>query len=390
MDTSALTQSEFWQSKECRVMVNPRDEVAMNEARIIQSWAEGQPDLCGHLFFATSGSSGGSKWVALSKSAMLSSARMVNEHLSVTAADRWLLALPEFHVGGMGILARCHMASSSWVQVVGKWNPDTYYELLQEERVTLSSLVPTQLVDLVRRELHAPSTLRAVLIGGGRLHDDIFQAARDLGWPVVETYGMTETSSQVATTNIGSRQLRLLPGWSTQNDQHGRLLVKGESLLTGYITCSDGECSVSDPKKDGWFVTGDVVDVLLDEGGDILTVKGRADRCLKIMGELVNLAEVEMAIGDCVGEGRLRSNDFAVVPVHDDRRGYQLRLVGCRDKSATLEMAVTEFNKRCLPVARIESVNLLDEMPRSALGKILYGELHKYVNEIGDKGSSKK
>jgi len=293
MEEVDLTNSKFWQSSLCQVMVNERDDRARSEAEKIRPWAQRQAALVGHILFATSGSSGGSKWVALSREALLSSARAVNEHLSAGPEDRWLLALPDFHVGGMGIIARCYEASSSMVTMDEKWNAQAFHVLVEKQRVTLSSLVPTQVVDLVRMGLQAPPSLRAVLIGGGRLDDFIYQQACDLGWPIIETYGMTEAASQIATASVGSRSLKVLPCWQTKAHADGRLMVKGSPLLTGYVSSSEsseeGGYQMIDPKDDQWFVTGDVVD-FLDEA---LVVKGRTDRCVKVLGELVNLAELE-------------------------------------------------------------------------------------------------
>ena len=56
-----LKGSEFWQSENCQVMVNPRDKDSSAEAKLIQSWANQKPELKGHLLFATSGSTGAGK-----------------------------------------------------------------------------------------------------------------------------------------------------------------------------------------------------------------------------------------------------------------------------------------------------------------------------------------
>ncbi|NCF12458.1 MAG: hypothetical protein GWP68_03650, partial [Verrucomicrobiaceae bacterium] len=78
MDTSELISAAFWQSKQCHIMANPRDAEAVREAGLLESWSRLQPKLSGHLLFATSGSSGGRKWVALSREALLLSAATVN------------------------------------------------------------------------------------------------------------------------------------------------------------------------------------------------------------------------------------------------------------------------------------------------------------------------
>lgn len=379
MDTTELTSDEFWQSDQCRIMVNPRDDRSLAEAEIIQSWAHKQSALSGHVLFSTSGSSGRSKWAALSRESILASARVVNQFLSASESDIWLLALPDFHVGGMGILARSYTASCQVVYMGGKWDARAYHAMVLTEGVTLSSLVPTQLVDLVQSGLSAPPSLRAVLIGGGRLDDAVYQQAIDLGWPVMETYGMTETCSQVATARLGSRDLKVLSGWQTQISDDGRLMINGEALLTAYVSCHDGLCEIQDPKQEGWFTTGDVVELT----ANCLLVKGRADRCVKVLGELVNLAEVESAVSNTIENEEISGHESVVTSIPDIRNGSRLVLCSDKDVDLRLELNLEElrlrYNDTCHPVERIESVCLLGEIPRSALGKIRYGELSDLV-----------
>ena len=111
METIKMTSEKFWRSDQPRVLFNSRDACAVEQAALIQAWSEQEPALSGHLLFASSGSSGDRKWVALSKEAILASAKMVNEHLSAVPSDHWLLALPDFHVGGMGVLARAYASA---------------------------------------------------------------------------------------------------------------------------------------------------------------------------------------------------------------------------------------------------------------------------------------
>lgn len=349
---------------QCQVMVNDHDPKAMAEAEVIRYWAAEQPGLEGHLFFATSGSSGNARWVALSRSALMSSARSVNEHLGVTEDDRWLLALPTFHVGGMGVLARSHAASCSLTVMDDKWDAEAYHRLCSGSESTLSSLVPTQIVDLVSLGLTAPPSLRAVLIGGGRLEDSIYQQAVNLGWPVVETYGMTEASSQIATAMLGNRDMKILPSWQAKLDRDGRLMLMGESLLTAYVTCVDDRCVFADPKKDDWFVTDDIAEI--NEG--CIVVKGRADRCVKVLGELVNLDQVQREITAYLNG----VDDFYVVSLPDIRRG--VKLIACHEQKDFTSDFLQGYNAQCNPLHRIESVQRVDIL-RSPLGKVRYAQL---------------
>ena len=122
MDSARLTSSEFWQSDACHVMVNDRDAAAVVQAEVLTHWCEGNDDLAGHLLFSTSGSTGVGKWVALSRPALLASAQAVNVHLGVREDDHWLLALPTFHVGGMGIVARTYLADCGLSYYDSAWD----------------------------------------------------------------------------------------------------------------------------------------------------------------------------------------------------------------------------------------------------------------------------
>ena len=373
METSELISSAFWESEQCQVMVNDRDAGALAEATFIRPWAQTQPALSGHVLFATSGSSSGRKWVALSREALLASARMVNHHLSANADDRWLMALPDFHVGGMGILARCHEVSCKVLRLEGKWNPVRYHELALTEGSTLSSLVPTQLFDLVEHGLRAPEPLRAVIIGGGRLDDQLYEQALQLGWPLMESYGMTEAGSQVATSILHSRDLQILPAWQTRISEEGCLSITGESLLSAYIRCHGDTCEISDPKMDGWFDTGDLAEL----GSKGLIIKGRADRCVKVLGELVNTAEVENRIIKLAMERQIPAEGLALVALTDERKGS--RFVLCSANQIDGQALLNDYNSQAHPLERIEQVFLLDEIPRSPLGKVLYSTLAEAV-----------
>ena len=146
------------------------------------------------------------------------------------------------------------------------------------KRQTLTSLVPAQVFDLVNAGLKPPHILRAVLVGGGRLEDALYQKATALGWPLLPGYGMTEAASQIATARPGGNgTLHLLPCWEARTDDAGRLLLRGAPLLCGCMVPSpDGWTFQGALDVDGWFTTADRV--RLD--GRVLTHLGRYDLSL--------------------------------------------------------------------------------------------------------------
>jgi len=333
--------ADFWNSPE---VVLPEKHGPLEE------WLRGRAEFEGHVIFRTSGSSGVEKWVALSQEAMEWSARRVIDHLGIDSSDVCGLALPMIHVGGFGLALRAHLTKARLAVFPGKWHAGDFGEWCEREGVSLTSLVPTQVRDLVDAKVKSPSCLRSVVVGGGRLEDRLAALARELGWPVEPSYGMTETSAQVATGD----GLPLFPGWEARLEGDC-LALKGGGLLTSVITGGDGEFVARDPKVDGWLVTQDRVRL----EGRRLTVLGRADRRVKVLGELVDLEELE-----AFWRERLKC-EVALLGGEHDRRGTGLVLFleGC-------DQRVEELNQELPGPERLVAWKVLPELPRSALGKI--------------------
>ena len=324
-----------WLSSESHVLLNPRmprEEKAQLESFVI--------DLPGHLWLATSGTTGSLKLTALSKSAMLSSAAAVNRHLQSTERDLWLCVLPTFHVGGLGIYARAFLSGAG---VTDQWS----------EEVTLASLVPAQVVDLVRAKTKPPRSLRAVVVGGGALSSEIDAVARELGWPLLSSYGMTECCSQVATALSDSQELVLLDHMEARVEENGRLALRSKALFTGYATGN----GFVDPKVDGWFITEDLATL----EGRILRVEGRRGDFAKVGGESVDLARLDRILA---GIGA----DAVAIAVPDTRLGH---VIGLAVASGDVDAIVEAFNARVFPFERARSVVRVGEIPRTPLGKII-------------------
>ena len=329
-----------WTSAESCVLLNPRMPAEERE-RLERA----VPPMRGHIFVATSGTSGDVKLVALSKDAILASAAAVNARLGARREDVWCCVLPTFHVGGLGIHARAFLTGSRVINM--SWDANAF----ARTEATLASLVPAQVHDLVRLGLRPPANLRLILVGGGA-----FEASSAPGWPVLASYGMSECASTVAVENV------LLSHLEARAEGDGRLAFRGASLLSGYVY-ADG--TFVDPKVDGWFVSEDLGTV----GGRTLRVQGRAGEFIKIGGESVDLSRLDRILREIAGDAA------AIIAVPDDRLGKVIHL------ASTVEPGeiVQAFNARVLPYERIRKAHRVREIPRSALGKLLRKVLSKTV-----------
>jgi O-succinylbenzoic acid--CoA ligase len=197
---------------------------------------------------------------------------------------------------------------------------ETLAESLERYEPSHVSLVAAQLCRLMDElpEGREDLPLRAILLGGGPLPLRLLEEARKQDWPVVPTYGLTEMTSQVATSDInGSAPTRdavgkLLPYRELSLAEDGEILVRGNTCCLGYWT-PDGLVEPFD--EAGWFATGDLG--RLDEDGT-LHVHGRKDNMFVSGGENIQPEEIEQVLRNLPDV-----DDAVVVPVPHNEYGHR-------------------------------------------------------------------
>ena len=232
----------------------------------------------------TSGTSGSAKAARLTTANWEAAARASTEHLGHGPEDTWLLAMPLHHVAGLSIVLRSAYTGGT-VRMLPGFDPVSFARELGSG-VTMASMVSTMLVRVLEIDSGPYPELKAVLLGGGPIPDQLLEQAAEAGLPVLPTYGMTETCGQVATLRPGStlaNKAHPLPGVELQIRDDGRIAVRGPMLSPGYV----GE---TDRGQDDWLVTGDMGDL---DGEGALRVTGRADTMIVSGGENIDPRVVE-------------------------------------------------------------------------------------------------
>jgi O-succinylbenzoic acid--CoA ligase len=197
--------------------------------------------------------------------------------------------------------------------------------------------------------------LRSVLLGGGPVPDELLAWALDVGLPVRPTYGMTETTSQIATADVGERLARPLPGAEMRVADDGEILVRGPMVAA-----------------DGWLDTGDR-GRLTDDG--LLEVHGRMDDVIVTGGENVAAREVEDAV-----RSHPAVQDAAVLGVEDAEWGRAIWAFVVGDAG---EADVIEHCRALLPGLKVpKRVVVLDELPRTASGKVERPSLESRAHDL--------
>jgi o-succinylbenzoate---CoA ligase len=313
-----------------------------------------------HCRILTSGTSGQPTPVGLTYGNHLWSAVGSAFNLGMEPTDRWLCCLPLHHVSGLSIVMRSVIYGTT-VVVHDGFDVDRIAASLEGDGVTLVSLVATQLTRLLEADVDL-LPLRAALIGGGPVPDEVLEEALGRGATVVQTYGLTEAASQVTT---------LAPA-----DAARKLGSAGRPLLTTHLRIQDGEILVQGPTvapgvadEDGWLHTGDLGRID-DEG--FLYVFDRLGDVIVTGGENVSPAEVEEVL--------LRHPqvaDAAAVGRTDSEWQEAVTAIVVLEEGA--ETSAEELRRHCaetLAGYKVPKVfEFVAELPRTAAGKLARGTL---------------
>jgi o-succinylbenzoate---CoA ligase len=318
-------------------------------------------ELNHHFILFSSGTSGTLKGYAISREALFTNASAVNKHFALTKSDVWGLSLPIYHIGGLSVLARAHLLNNKVIDL-RKWDVNSWMEKIQE--VTITTIVPTQLYDLVKFGLRSPANLRYLVVGGDFLSSTLKEEALKLGWPVIRTFGMSEVSSQLASSKSpASDDLEILSIHEVKTNDEDRLLIKSPSLFTLQFSY-ENSLKVKTLRelcdKEGFYKTFDQASIL----GNTISHLGRLSDDFKISGHLVNLNQIKDTLGQYLIEHDL-FGQIEIVLESDERKGKKLVLLTLPE----LDKAHTEIASLLYPV-KIDEVRVIESFARTALGKL--------------------
>ncbi len=329
----------------------------------------------------TSGSTGAPKGVYLSAANLAASVRASQARIPLYPGDCWLHCLSLYHIGGLALLCRCLAAGATlWLQE--RFQAQAVWETLQRHPITHLSLVPTLLARLLAQsgDRPPPPSLRVLLVGGASLDPSLARRAQAARWPLCVTYGMTETSSQVATwcgseTGLAAGRVgKPLPGFQVrigEPDEQGlgRIWVRGPALMRGYAN-PQGRLGLG--LKGGWLDTGDLGSW---EQGGMLRISGRADDVLISGGEKVHPQLVEAQLTQCTGV-----EEAALTARPDPHWGERLVLLY---RGEVPPETLAAYAQRHLRGAwRPKAFYRVDQLPRNAQGKLDRRTLRAWVKAL--------
>ena len=327
----------------------------------------------------TSGTTGVPKGARLTHANLLAGAEALRIAWRWVPDDRLVLALPLFHMHGVGVGLHGTLLAGASAVLVPRFEPGAVLDAARAERGTLFFGVPTMYDRLATssrvREL---ASLRLCVSGSAPLPPALFaRLAHDAGIDVLERYGMTETLMNVSNPYDGERRAGTvgfpLPGVEVRLGAGDEILVRGPNVFPGYWERPDANAAAfaDDGNGDGdgapWFHTGDVG--AFDDDG-YLAIVGRAKELIISGGFNVYPREVEDVLRTLPGVA-----DVAVIGTPSDEWGEVVTAVVVADGPLDTDVLLARAAEELAPYKRPRLVRVVDELPRNALGKVLRHEL---------------
>ncbi len=237
----------------------------------------------------SSGTTGLPKGVMLSHRNLVANILQSNAQQPVTEDDVLIGALPFFHIYGLNVVMNAVLRNGATVVTIPRFDLETYLGLVETHRATKAHLVPPIVLALAKSPLvdrHDLSSLRLVNSGAAPLGVEVAEAAaRRVGCPVVQGYGMTESSPVTHVTptdpathrpgtigppvpNTECRLVNLETGEEVGPGEDGEVCVRGPQVMRGYLDDPDATAHAID--AEGWLHTGDIGHA--DEDGYVMLV----------------------------------------------------------------------------------------------------------------------
>ena len=332
----------------------------------------------------TSGSEGHPKAVLLSHTNFLINGYQAVVEEILTPRDIIFNALPMFHSFGLGVATLLPVVNG--MKTVLYPSPLHYRvipELIYDTNATVLFGTDTFLAGY-GNAAHPYDfySLRLAIVGAEKLKESTEKLyIEKFSLRIMEGYGATECSPLVS---VNSRMYakrgsvgRIVPALEYRLDpvegikEGKKLVVRGKNVMMGYMRADNP--GVLDAPKDGWYDTGDIVEV---DDEDFIFIKGRAKRFAKVGGEMISLPAIETAVNELYPETM-----NAVVAVADEKKGEKLVLFTTCQTAESAAVKAFIRQKGLSDLGAPSQIVPVAELPLIGSGKIDYVTLKKMAEE---------
>ncbi|KIW15603.1 hypothetical protein PV08_05651 [Exophiala spinifera] len=356
----------------------------------------------------SSGTTGLPKGVMLSHRNVIADLLMIKSSMGKwysSGQDKILGVLPFYHIYGLTGLVQQPLHRGIELVVMPAFNLEVFLKAIQDHKITFIYVAPPVIVRLARDKLveqYDLSSVRMITSGAAPLTKELVDAVhKRLNIKINQAYGLSETSPMTHTqpwdewyTSVGSVG-KMFPSMKAKYisadgeelgpGQTGELWLSGPNIFKGYWK---NEAATNDAiTSDGFFKTGDVG--FQDKNGNFY-ITDRVKELIKYKGFQVAPAELEGKLMD-----HPAINDVAVIGVNDDHqhtevpRAYVVAAAGKTSEKDAAEIVKWLDGKVANHKRLRGGVRFIDEIPKSAAGKILRRVLKEKARQENSKPKAK-
>ncbi|HKS26857.1 MAG TPA: 4-coumarate--CoA ligase family protein [Pyrinomonadaceae bacterium] len=356
------------------------DSLFETEDRVPPAPVNPREDVCALPF--SSGTTGLPKGVMLTHHNLVSNMCQMEQMKLFDERDNLICVLPLFHIYGLMVILNLGLYKGTTIVTMPRFELEEFLRLMQDYRVSFAHVVPPIILALAKHpavDTYDLSKLRTVFSGAAPLGEDLTRACIErLSCQVRQGYGMTETSPATHCTgsdtagmkhgsvgmcvpNTEARLVDVETGETVGQGKRGELWVRGPQVMKGYHNRADATSATLD--DEGWLHTGDVGYV--DEEGHLFIVD-RVKELIKYKGFQVAPAELEAILLTHPAVA-----DAAVIPSPDEEAGEVPKAFVVLKAEVSPEEIKEFVAERVAPHKKIRRLEIIDQIPKTASGKIL-------------------
>ena len=330
----------------------------------------------------SSGTTGLSKGVMLTHENLVSDMVLTTSINTITDKDVLIGVLPFFHIYGMVLILNLAIYRGVTLVTMPRFDLEQFLQIVEKYKITCLNLVPPLVLALSKHPLvdnYDVSSIRLISSGAAPLGQELEQACADrLNCQIYQGYGLTEVAgaSHVNTIPVPSDKVgavgQVVPntyskiidtesGKELGINEQGEVLIKGPHVMKGYLNNEEATKHCID--GDGWFHTGDIG--YADEDGYFFIVD-RVKELIKYKAYQVAPAELEAIL---VSHEAIA--DAAVIPSPDEEAGEIPKGFIVLSSEISAEEIMKFVAEQVAPHKKIRKIEIVDEIPKSASGKIL-------------------
>jgi len=330
----------------------------------------------------SSGTTGLPKGVMLTHANLVANVAQLAGSETISEQDTLIGLIPFFHSYGLTVLMNYALATGVTIVTLPRFEIEQFLQTVESYGVTFAPLAPPTIVTLAKHPAVANydlSRLQVIVSGGAPLGADVTNACRmRVGCHIIQGFGLTEASpvTHIVPTNLAgvkngsigrllaNTECRIVDPESAAElgpDQPGELWIRGPQIMKGYF--KRPEATDLTITTDGWLRTGDMG--FADQDGDF-TIVDRLKEMIKYKAHQVAPAELEAIL---ISHPAVA--DAAVIPSPDEEAGEVPKAYVVLSGDATEDDLMAYVAGRVAPYKKVRRLEFIDQIPKSASGKIL-------------------